>query len=219
MSESAREAILSRIRRVGADPAGRPADYGRIPRTYRRSGALDAAGRLRLFLDRLKDYGANTPLTRAESVAETIAAALSARSLSGLVVPIGFPEHWLPASGVFAPDTGLSYQEIDGSSGVLTACAVAIASTGTIILQDQAPGQGRRALSLIPDYHLCVVRESQILETVPEAFSTLQSKRTVAVTTISGPSATSDIEMTRIKGVHGPRTLEVIVVLENSTAL
>ena len=219
MSESSREAILGRVRQVGADPAGRVEDYRRIPRTYQRSGALDAAGRLRLFLDRLKDYGANAPLSRAESVAETITATLSARALSGLVVPPGFPEHWLPASGVFAPDSGLSYQEIDGSSGVLTTCEVAIASTGTIILQDQAPGQGRRALSLIPDYHLCVVRESQIVETVPEAFSALQAKRTIAVTTISGPSATSDIEMTRIKGVHGPRTLEVIVVLEDASAL
>ena len=214
MSQSSREAILSRIRRVAADPAGRIGDYTRIPRDYRRSGALDGVAKLDLFLDRLKDYGAKTPFSRPESVADTIAATLSARSLPGLVIPAGFPESWLPPGFNVVRDAALSYEEIDHCSGVLTTCAGAIASTGTIILRDQAPGQGRRALSLIPDYHLCVVRQSQIVETVPEAFSVLKTGQTVAVTTISGPSATSDIEMTRIKGVHGPRTLEVIVVLD-----
>jgi L-lactate dehydrogenase complex protein LldG len=214
VSQSSREAILGRIRRVAADPAGRLGDYARIPRDYRRYGALDEAARLSLFLGRLKDYGARTPLSRPESVADTIAATLSARSLPGLVIPAGFPKSWLPPRFNFLRDEALSYQEIDHCSGVLTTCAGAIASTGTIILQDQTPGQGRRALSLIPDYHLCVVRESQIVETVPEALSPLTTSQTVAVTTISGPSATSDIEMTRIKGVHGPRTLEVIVVLD-----
>jgi L-lactate dehydrogenase complex protein LldG len=213
MSQDSREAILGRIRRAIGDSSGRSAEYAHIAREYRESGALDNAAKLSLFLDRLKDYGAHTPLARAESVAETVASALSARSLPGLLVPPGFPEHWLPAGFAFQSDEGLSYQDIDRSSGVLTTCAVAIAFTGTIVLQDQAPGQGRRALSLIPDYHLCVVRESQIVETVPEAFRALQTTGTVATTMISGPSATSDIEMTRIKGVHGPRTLEVIVVL------
>jgi L-lactate dehydrogenase complex protein LldG len=216
VNQGSRATILDRIRRVSADPASRADDYGRIRREYRHSGGLDASGRLSLFLDRLKDYGANTPLSRADSVAETIATALSARSLPGLVVPAGFPQHWIPEGFAFVQDDALSYQEIDACCGVLTTCAVAIASTGTVVLQDQAPGQGRRALSLIPDYHLCVVCESQILETVPEALGSLEKTRTIAITTISGPSATSDIEMTRIKGVHGPRTLDVIVVLEDA---
>jgi L-lactate dehydrogenase complex protein LldG len=107
----------------------------------------------------------------------------------------------------------LSNEALDAADGVLTSCAVAIAQTGTIVL-DGGAGQGRRAITLIPDYHLCVVRESQIVELVPEAMAQLEPAARAGrpITFISGPSATSDIELHRIEGVHGPRTLDVIVV-------
>jgi len=127
-------------------------------------------------------------------------------------MPDDFPESWLPSGFEFIRGQGLAYEAIDRMDGAITACTVAIAMTGTIILQDGAPAQGIRALSLIPDYHLCVVEVAQIVETVPEAVRAIEKTGTKATTTISGPSATSDIEMTRIKGVHGPRTLEVIIV-------
>ena len=210
---TAREEMLQKIRAVGADPSGRNAEYARIPRDYRTVGSLDASARLELFLDRLKDYGAKTTACRPDQVAGAIAASLTARAACNMIVPAGFPSEWLPPGFHFVPDNNSTYEEIDQSGGVLTLCAAAMAFTGTIVLQDQLPGQGRRALSLIPDYHLCVVKESQLRETAPEMFAALDATKTVATTTISGPSATSDIEMTRIKGVHGPRTLEVIVVL------
>src|SRR5262249_26463144 len=103
------------------------------------------------------------------------------------------------------------YDALDQSDGVLTGCTLAIASTGSLVIRHEA-AQGRRALTLVPDYHLCIVDETQIVETVPEAIRLLMAEAAGAATIISGPSATSDIEMTRIKGVHGPRTLDVILV-------
>jgi L-lactate dehydrogenase complex protein LldG len=111
----------------------------------------------------------------------------------------------------FVSDENLSYPDLDRAEGVLTTCAVAIALTGTIILRHGR--SGRRATTLIPDYHLCIVRASQVVETVPEAIRELESPGRSPITTISGPSATSDIEMTRIKGVHGPRRLAVILIV------
>ncbi|HKQ88110.1 MAG TPA: LUD domain-containing protein [Candidatus Acidoferrales bacterium] len=111
----------------------------------------------------------------------------------------------------FIRDENLSYADLDRAEGVLTTCAVAIALTGTIILRHGR--SGRRAMTLIPDYHLCIVRASQVVETVPEAIRELESPTRSPITTISGPSATSDIEMTRIKGVHGPRRLAVILII------
>jgi L-lactate dehydrogenase complex protein LldG len=136
---------------------------------------------------------------------------LSTHGKQGLLIPGGLPQSWLPAGFAFTPELGLSYAEMDRSEGVLTGCAAAIALTGTIIIRHSAEA-GSRALTLIPDYHLCVVHAEQVVHTVPEGFRQLSSFGTAPLTTISGPSATSDIEMTRIKGVHGPRTLEVILV-------
>jgi L-lactate dehydrogenase complex protein LldG len=136
---------------------------------------------------------------------------METRGKRSMLIPPGFPAAWLPAGFDFIRDRSLDYDTIDRSEGALTACAAAISMTGTIILS-HSEMEGRRALTLIPDYHLCVVRADQIVETVPEGIRRLRELQTRPITTISGPSATADIEMTRIKGVHGPRTLDVILV-------
>ena len=132
-------------------------------------------------------------------------------------MPVGLPVAWLPASsgesGVeFVADEELSAAELDGVDGVMTGATLAIAETGTVVLQNVA-GQGRRATTLVPDYHLCVVDTKDVVETVPEAMARLQETAALATTFVSGPSATADIEMTRIKGVHGPRFLDVILIV------
>jgi L-lactate dehydrogenase complex protein LldG len=140
---------------------------------------------------------------------------IAARAIHRIVVPAGLPEalgESLPGGIEFTLDRGLTPNELDRFEGVVTASTVAIAETGTIVLQN-VPGQGRRAPTLIPDYHLCVVRAADVVETVPEAMSRLAPTATLATTFISGPSATADIEMTRVKGVHGPRFLDVILVV------
>ena len=143
--------------------------------------------------------------------AAAIGGVCAARGKRQLVVPDGFPTELIPDSVEAVPDTMLSYEDLDRREGVLTTATIAIALTGTIVLTHGA-GQGRRAATLIPDYHLCLVRADQIVETVPEAFRRLASIDPALITTISGPSATADIEMIRVRGVHGPRTLDVIIV-------
>jgi L-lactate dehydrogenase complex protein LldG len=201
-----REEILQRVNSAKHTVAEQP-----VPRNYHRAGALGATERIRLFCDRLHDYGATVHYADASQISAMVAEILSERAKRSLLVPPGLPEAWLPEEFTFTRDHSLSYSEIDSSEGVLTGCAVAIAVTGTIILR-HSENEGRRALTLIPDYHLCVVSENQIVETVPEGISAIASFATSPITTISGPSATSDIEMTRINGVHGPRTLDVILV-------
>jgi L-lactate dehydrogenase complex protein LldG len=127
------------------------------------------------------------------------------------VIPLDLPREWLPETVEAVVDAGLTNADLDRSEGVLTACSVAIASTGTIVLR-HGPAEGRRALTLLPDYHLCVVFREQIVQTVPEAIRRIGELKPALVTTISGPSATADIEMTRVRGVHGPRTLDVVIV-------
>ena len=128
-----------------------------------------------------------------------------------MVVPEAFPASVLPRDLDFSPDAGLSYDELDRCDGVVTMATIAIAMTGTIVLTHNGV-EGRRALTLIPDYHVCLVQADQIVATVPEAFRKLAAIDPALVTTISGPSATADIEMIRVRGVHGPRTLDVIVI-------
>ena len=136
---------------------------------------------------------------------------LSERGKRRLVVPSGLTPEWLPADFEFVVDSDFTATELDRYDGVLTGSTVAIAETGTVILQNVA-GQGRRAVTLVPDYHLCLVRVEDVVETVPEAMDRLRASSRVATTFVSGPSATADIEMTRIKGVHGPRYLDVILI-------
>ncbi|MFF0247915.1 LutC/YkgG family protein [Streptosporangium sandarakinum] len=196
-----RELILARIR---AAVAGAP-DV-EITRAYRTT--RDLPGAVELFAERVADYRAAVHVVAEEEATATITAALAGRGAVRVVVPAGLPPEWTPPEPV-ADDPPLSAAELDAVDGVITGCAVAIAETGTIVL-DAGPGQGRRALTLVPDYHLCVVRADQIVADVPDAVGRLDPAR--PLTWISGPSATSDIELNRVEGVHGPRVLEVIVV-------
>jgi L-lactate dehydrogenase complex protein LldG len=198
---TARDEIFTRVRAAiaGAEPT-RP-----IPREYRTTtdDGLDT------FLDRLAHYDATTHVVDPTELTATIRAALNSRKR--IVIPTGIPPAW--TTGIEAPltdDPPLAHDEIDASDGVLTTCAVAIAQTGTIIL-DAGPGMGRRVLTLLPDYHLCVVTHDQIVPSVPDAIRRLEEDPTRPLTFVSGPSATVDIEMTRVRGVHGPRNLEVII--------
>ncbi|MFF3440104.1 lactate utilization protein C [Streptosporangium sp. NPDC002721] len=198
-----RERILSRIRSA---VAGAP--EVEITRSYRTSPPAGPEGVVELFAERVADYRAVVHVVEAAEAAETIAAALARRGATRLVVPDGLPPEWAPDDPV-TDDPPLSAADLDAVDGVVTGCAVAVAETGTIVL-DTGPGQGRRALTLVPDYHLCVVRAEQIVAGVPEAVGRLDPSR--PLTWISGPSATSDIELNRVEGVHGPRTLEVVIV-------
>ncbi len=205
---AARDVILASIRAALVSPGDPRAE---IPRRYKQAGLLTPEHRIALFTNRLHDYDARVYSTPETRIAQTIAAALTRQRVKRLVIPHGIPPAWLPPNFDMVPDESLSHEVLDRTDGVITTCTIAIALTGTIILK-HGPGQGRRALTLIPDYHLCVVRAAQILETVPEAIRFLNATAMLPTTTISGPSATADIEMTRIKGVHGPRTLDVVLV-------
>jgi L-lactate dehydrogenase complex protein LldG len=209
MTAQAREAVLDRIRAaLGGAGATVPAD---VPRSYQTT-APDGTDIVALFAERVADYRATVHRVPADRLAETVASALTARGARRVVVPTGLPDGWL--SGVdaierLADDPPLPKADLDAADGVITGCAVAIAETGTIVL-DAGAGQGRRALSLLPDYHLCIVPVDRIVGSVPEALARLDPRR--PLTWISGPSATSDIELERVEGVHGPRNLEVVIV-------
>jgi L-lactate dehydrogenase complex protein LldG len=215
---AAKSAILSRIKdAIGARPESAAQGHATIERSYTRTPASSREACLALFVDRLLHYQVVVRrIVRAE-IAATVAATLAVRARSRLVVPADLDRSWLPEGIAAVPDRGLGYHQLDASEGVLTACSLGIAATGTIVLR-HGPGEGRRALTLIPDYHLCVVMAEQVVETVPEAFRWLAAERPALITTISGPSATADIEMTRVRGVHGPRTLDVLIV-ENPSAV
>ena len=209
---AARSVILGRIRDVLGDrPATAAEEHRLIAREYRQEPTLDGIGRLELLVDRLTHYQVVVYRCEAATLPRTIGEALTARQKDQLLVPSGLPREWLPVSIAAIEDRALTYAELDASQGVVTGCSLAIAETGTIVLR-HGPAEGRRALTLVPDYHLCVVHADRVVQTVPEAFRRLAADHPTLVTTISGPSATSDIEMTRIRGVHGPRTLDVVLV-------
>jgi L-lactate dehydrogenase complex protein LldG len=227
---TAREEILARIGRALTDTVladtvltdtvlADTATGDEVPRRYRTQAALDPSQLLDLFAERLHDYGSTVRRIGPGQVLTAVAEALSHRGARRVVVPPGLDLPGLagpggqadrsPADVDFVADDGLSPAELDAVDGVITAAAVAIAETGTIVL-DGSPGQGRRVLSLVPDYHLCILRADQVVGLVPEALARLTPGR--PLTWISGPSATSDIELDRVQGVHGPRTLEVILI-------
>jgi L-lactate dehydrogenase complex protein LldG len=209
---AARSLILGRISDIlGTRSATAGEGHSAIPRDYTSAPSLDRGACLALLTDRLRHYQVDVYHCERATLSKTIASALAARGKAWMHVPADLDPAWLPAGHEFVPDAGLSFAELDRSEGVLTGCSFAIASTGTIVLR-HGPGEGRRALTLIPDYHVCVVFTDQVVETVPEAMRRLAATGPRLVTTISGPSATADIEMTRIRGVHGPRTLDVVLV-------
>jgi len=212
---TARNEILRRIRSALRDvPAAEQPSEVPVARDYRRAGAPSGPDLVARFAERVAEYKASVQRVTAAELPGAIAQSCARRGVRRLVIPADLPEGWAPAEVDLLRDEGLSNTELDTSDGVLTGCALGVAQTGTIIL-DGGPAQGRRAISLLPDYYLCVVRADQIVDLVPEAIARLTDAVRLArrpITLIAGPSATSDIELNRVEGVHGPRTLEVLIV-------
>jgi L-lactate dehydrogenase complex protein LldG len=214
-AQSSRDRVLERIQRANRKAAG---SQQSIPREYDRTSSQIAGTTLALFEERLRDYDARIFAVRREEIAARAAEILNAGNRRRIAVPAGLPAGW-QAAGIewvvdetksdSAGDGGLSFDALNAVNGVMTAATVAVAISGSIVLQ-HGPAEGRRVLTLLPDYHLCVVEAAQVVETLPEAFALLDPTR--PVTFFSGPSATADIEMTRIKGVHGPRFLDVLLI-------
>ncbi|WLQ39205.1 LUD domain-containing protein [Streptomyces laculatispora] len=204
---TARETVLGRVRDALALA---PAADTPVPRAYRTGRTLPDAERLALFTDRLVDYKAQVHPCTADRTAEVVAEVLRERGARRIGVPAGLDPQWLTAyDGEVRQDSAdIPPPRLEALDGVVTASAVSCAETGTIFL-DGSPDQGRRALSLVPDLHVCVVDLSTVRVGVPEAVAELVPER--PTTLISGPSATSDIELERVEGVHGPRTLAVVI--------
>jgi L-lactate dehydrogenase complex protein LldG len=201
---SARSEILQRV-----GDAVRGAAVEPVPRAYRRAGTLDEAGRIELLRDRLVDYRAE--VREVEDVGAAVAEVCAAHGASRVGVPPGLPQAWRPDGAV--EDHAMTPRELDALDGVVTGCTLAIAETGTLVLA-AGPVEGRRALTLVPDLHVCVVEADQVVELVPEAFDRLDELaggERRPLTFVSGPSATSDIELSRVEGVHGPRRLVVLI--------
>ncbi len=232
-ADSARDLVLSRIRTALVDIGDadrRAAVEDDVERRYRTAGD-GKADVVELLMERLREHGARVSrLTEAE-LPGAVAAACEGRGTDVVVAPPELPDAWLSAmeptgidvahdlpdedaSEASEPRGGLTHGDLDEADGVITGCAVAVAETGTLVL-DGGPAQGRRALSLVPDYHLCIVRANDIVATVPQGLAALKdaARRARPLTLVSGPSATSDIELSRVEGVHGPRVLEVFVVV------
>lgn len=211
---SARERVLRSVRNgtggTALDGQRLAEAYRAIPSEYIRAGQLDSKARVALLVERLREYGAEVEETTPENLAAAIASRLAATGNQHFVVPADIPAEWLAAGYEWKKDANLAADEIEHCDGVLTAATCAIADSGTIVLHHGAR-EGRRLLTLLPDTHICVLRTDQVVETLPEYFQKCVSPPEL-VTWISGPSATADIEMTRIKGVHGPRFLHVILV-------
>ncbi|MFI6656606.1 lactate utilization protein C [Streptomyces sp. NPDC050523] len=211
---SSRERILGRVRRALADVPQDDQPYEQaVPREYlREHGDRGAAQNIDLLAENLADYRAVVHRCGTGELAAVIGRLLAERGAKTVVVPPGLDEEWLGATDAERiPDrAGSTPYELDRVDSVVTGCAVAIAETGTIVL-DGGPDQGRRRITLVPDHHICVVRvPEQVVSAVPQALERLDPAR--PLTWISGPSATSDIELDRVEGVHGPRTLEVVLV-------
>jgi L-lactate dehydrogenase complex protein LldG len=198
---SAREEILARVRAAIASAGDAVPQVTREYRTHTDDG-------IETFIDRLHHYQAQTRRVPEGELDESVRASLQERDVRRVVAPDGIPDAWLDGLEALRDAPPLDPPTLDGSDGVVTTCAVAIAQTGTIVL-DGGAGMGRRILSLVPDYHLCVIRADQIVSSVPEALARLDPVR--PLTFVSGPSATVDIEMVRVGGVHGPRRLEVVI--------
>jgi L-lactate dehydrogenase complex protein LldG len=214
---SAKETILWRVRRATRDvPEGERPEDVLVERGYRKEDDSPREEIVERFAESVAEYEATIRRIETDELPGAIEEALARRGVKRLVIPPYLPKEWIPEGIEALRDAArprLTNEELDASDGVLTGCALGIAQTGTIVL-DSGRAQGRRALTLLPDYHLCVVREDQIVGLVPEAFAKLEETvrdERRAITFISGPSATSDVELDRVEGVHGPRTLEVLI--------
>jgi L-lactate dehydrogenase complex protein LldG len=208
MSQDARQVVLARVR--AALRSGAPATDAEIPRGYRQAGrATDPDAVVERFCERVADYRANVHRASAGSVDDAVAHLLAGRRVLVVQAPPCTPRGFTQ----IRDDPPLTARELDGADAVLTGCALAIAETGTIVL-DGSAACGRRALTLVPDHHVCVVRDEQIVADVPDAIAVLRRMESPRppITLVSGPSATSDIELERVEGVHGPRLLDVVVV-------
>ncbi|MFG1664560.1 lactate utilization protein C [Streptomyces sp. Y7] len=217
---SSRERILGRVRRALADvPREEPSYEQAVPRDYlREHGDRSVAQTVDLLAENLADYRAIVHRCTPADLAATIAGMLAARGAKTVLVPPGLDTDWVSAADAerIADRPESTPRELDAVDSVVTACAVAVAETGTIVL-DGSPDQGRRRITLVPDHHICVVRvPQQVVSAVPQALERLDPAR--PLTWISGPSATSDIELDRVEGVHGPRTLEVVLVGEDQAS-
>ena len=203
-NRAARAEILERIR-------GGLADGGAVaPASPAPPPGTSAPDRVERFAARLTAYRATLRRTAPSGLRDTLAAVLADHGARRLAVPVGVPAAWLPAElEAVGDEPPLTARELDGLDGVLTASALAIAETGTVAL-DHGPGQGRRALTLLPDLHVCVVDAATVVDDVPDALAALAEPIAAGrpITLVSGPSATSDIELNRVEGVHGPRRLE-----------
>ena len=207
---NAREAILARVRSAVAGEPGHTPE----PPAYRRAGDMAQAEMKARFIDRLADYHVHvTAIPAAAEIAAVVAGRLAALGIGQLIIPTGLPDAWRPPGVAAVEEAGLANLALNGVASALTSCALAIAETGTVVL-DASPGQGRRAVTLLPDHHICVVFAHQLVETVPQALQKLSpaAKAARPLTFFSGPSATADIEFDRVVGVHGPRRLDVVFV-------
>jgi L-lactate dehydrogenase complex protein LldG len=217
-SVETRARILDRIHSATEQVAKAPPQlaeaYAALPRPYVRKGSKTPADNLELLIERLREYDAEVVECLEAGLPSAIAAQLAASGRRVFVAPAGLPDEWRASGFEWKIDHGLAAAEIELVEGVVTAASCAIADSGTIVLHHSAM-EGRRVITLLPDWHLCILRASQVVETLPEYFDRF-SKPPALVTWVSGPSATADIEMTRIKGVHGPRFLHVILVLDEA---
>ena len=202
--------ILSRIRGVLGDSRA----VSEVTRGYLHTANLPQTELLEMFVERTTEYRASVYRTTEAELKEKVLEVCRLREAKTLVVPPDLPDAWLPQNVKFIRDEALTNAELSAADGVLSGCALAVAQTGTLIL-DGGATQGRRALTLLPDLHFCVVFARQVVGTVPEAVSALYGAATRPLTLISGPSATSDIELNRVEGVHGPRTLDILLVEES----
>jgi L-lactate dehydrogenase complex protein LldG len=211
---SAREEILGRIRGALQDvPEGETPGDVAVARDYRRSGERTREGLVEHLAERIADYAADVRQVSVGELADAVTAACVQRGLHRVAVPPGLPAGWRPREVEVVEDRGLSAAELDGIDGAVTGCAAAIAETGTLVL-DGSPICGRRALTLVPDHHICIVLAGQIVQIVPEAIAAVAPavrEQRRPITLVSGPSASSDIELERVEGVHGPRDLLVLI--------
>jgi L-lactate dehydrogenase complex protein LldG len=208
----ARDEILRRVREATGDVGEGPGTWDAdADATYDREPSVpDPAA---LLADRIEDFKATVTRTGEDEVAAAVAAIAERHGAKRLAIARGLEPSWLPDGLDLVEEPELSVEELDAVDGVITACALAIAATGTFVL-DGGSGQGPRRLTLVPDLHVCVVREEQIVPGVPQAIAALRDAAAAGrpLTFVSGPSATSDIELDRVEGVHGPRRLEVVLV-------